>query len=121
MKKFDLIVVGGGISGVAAAVSAAREGLSVLLLEKFGSLGGAMSNSLVFPFMSYRVRGEGGRLTSEGIFTEMRERKEKYNDANWETYKMVFDDMVSEAGVDVLFHVTAFEAVTEDRKIFVFI
>ena len=117
MKKFDLIVVGGGISGVAAAVSAAREGLSVLLLEKFGSLGGAMSNSLVFPFMSYRVRGAGGRLTSEGIFTEMRERKEKYNDANWETYKMVFDDMVSESGVEVLFHVTAFEAVTEDRRI----
>ena len=90
---------------------------SVLLLEKFGSLGGAMSNSLVFPFMSYRVRGVGGRLTSEGIFTEMRERKEKYNDANWETYKMVFDDMVSEAGVEVLFHVTAFEAVTECRRI----
>lgn len=117
MKKFDLIVVGGGISGVAAAVSAAREGLSVLLLEKFGSLGGAMSNSLVFPFMSYRVRGAKGRLTSEGIFTEMRERKEKYNDANWETYKLVFDDMVTEAGVTVLFHVTAFEAVTEGREI----
>ena len=117
MKTYDLIVVGGGISGVAAAVSAAREGLSVLLLEKFGSLGGAMSNSLVFPFMSYRVRGANGRLTSEGIFTEMRERKEKYNDANWETYKLVFDDMVSESGVDVLFHVTAFESVIEDRRI----
>ena len=117
MKTYDLIVVGGGISGVAAAVSAAREGLSVLLLEKFGSLGGAMSNSLVFPFMSYRVRGTNGRLTSEGIFTEMRERKEKYNDANWETYKLVFDDMVSESGVDVLFHVTAFESVIEDRRI----
>ena len=117
MKKYDLIVVGGGISGVAAAVSAAREGLSVLLLEKFGALGGAMSNSLVFPFMSYRVRGAGGRLTSEGIFTEIRERKEKYNDANWETYKLVFDDMVTEAGVEVLFHVAAFEALTEGRKI----
>ena len=117
MKKYDLIVVGGGIAGVASAVSAAREGLSVLLLEKFGSLDGAMSNSLVFPFMSYRVRGEKGRLTSEGIFTEMKERKARYNDANWETYKLVFDDMVTEAGVEVLFHVTAFEAVTEDRQI----
>ena len=44
MKHYQLIVVGGGISGVAAAVSAAREGVSVLLIEKFGSLGGAMSN-----------------------------------------------------------------------------
>ena len=45
MKRYDLIVAGGGISGVAAAVSAAREGISVLLIEKFGCLGGAMSNS----------------------------------------------------------------------------
>lgn len=117
MKKYDLIVVGGGISGVAAAVSAAREGLSVLLLEKFGSLGGAMSNSLVFPFMSFRVRGKDGRLTSEGIFTEMQERKLKYKDQGWETYKLVFDDMATESGVEVLFHVTAFEAVTDGREI----
>ena len=39
MKKYNLVVVGGGIAGVAAAVRAAREGLSVLLVEKFGSLG----------------------------------------------------------------------------------
>ncbi len=117
MKNYDLIVVGGGIAGVAAAVSGAREGLSVLLLEKFGSLGGAMSNSLVFPFMRHRVRGEGGRLSSAGIFTEMKDRKAKYNDASWETYKNVFDDMTCEAGVDVLFHTTAFEAVSEGRNI----
>ncbi len=117
MKRYDLIVIGGGISGVAAAVSGAREGLSVLLLEKFGSLGGAMSNSLVFPFMRHRVRGENGRLSSAGIFTEMKERKAKYNDASWETYKNVFDDMTSEAGVDVLFHTTAFEAVCDGRTV----
>jgi flavin-dependent dehydrogenase len=115
MKKYDLIVVGGGISGVAAAVSAAREGLKVLLLEKFGSLGGAMSNSLVYPFMRHVVRGDSGKVTSAGIFTEMKERREKYNDLSWETFKFVFDDMVSEAGVDVLFHTTAFEVKTEGR------
>ena len=117
MKKYDLIVIGGGISGVAAAVSGAREGLSVLLLEKFGALGGAMSNSLVFPFMRHRVRGENGRLSSAGIFTEMKERKAKYGDASWETYKNVFDDMTSEAGVDVLFHTTAFESVCDGRTV----
>ncbi len=117
MKKYDLIVVGGGVSGVAAAVSAAREGLSVLLLEKFGSLGGAMSNSLVFPFMRHVVRGDSGKVTSAGIFAEMKARREKYKDLSWETYKFVFDDMVSEAGVEVLFHVTAFEARTEGREI----
>ena len=117
MKKYDLIVIGGGISGVAASVSAAREGMSVLLLEKFGSLGGAMSNSLVYPFMRHVVRGDSGKVTSAGIFTEMKERREKFNDLSWETFKFVFDDMVTEAGVDVLFHTTAFEVKTEGREI----
>jgi len=45
--KYNLVVVGGGLTGVAAAVSAAREGLTVLLVEKSGCLGGAISNSLV--------------------------------------------------------------------------
>lgn len=33
-KNYDIIVVGGGVAGIAAAVSAAREGMSVLLMEK---------------------------------------------------------------------------------------
>ena len=38
--EYDLIVVGGGISGCAAAISAARCGLDVLLIERYGFLGG---------------------------------------------------------------------------------
>ena len=36
MKKYNLIVAGGGMAGVSAAIAAAREGLSVLLIEKEG-------------------------------------------------------------------------------------
>lgn len=116
MSKYNLIVVGGGISGVAAAVSAAREGIKVLLVEKTGSLGGAMSISLVYPFTWYATNN-GTKLINGGIFTEIRERKEKYNDTGWDAYKCVFDDMVTEAGVDVLFHSTVFKANTEGRRI----
>ena len=81
MKKYDLIVVGGGLTGVAAAVSAAREGLQVLLLEKAGALGGAMRNCFVYPFMKYWTNhpetGEKKYL-SGGIFAEMRDRQSKY-------------------------------------------
>ena len=56
--KYDLVVAGGGLSGVAAAVSAAREGMRVLLVEKAGCLGGAIANNLVYPFMPYWLRGE---------------------------------------------------------------
>lgn len=116
MAKYDLIVVGGGISGVAASVSAARNNMKVLLIEKSGSLGGAMSNSLVYPFMKFYMNGRT-KLLSDGIFTEMRKKHEKFNDSSWETYKFVFDEMTQEAGVDVLFHSTAFDAVCDERQI----
>ena len=52
MKQYDLIVVGGGLSGVASAISASHQGIKVLLVEKSNSLGGAPTNSLVNPFMN---------------------------------------------------------------------
>ncbi len=117
MKKYDLIVVGGGISGVAAAVSAARQGMSVLIIEKSGNFGGAMSNSLVFPFMTFTSKDEEKRLLSDGIFTEMRERFYKFKESSWEFFKFVFDDMITESGVDVLFHSTVFSAKTSTRNV----
>ena len=36
MKNYDVIIAGGGISGAAAAISAAREGVRVLLVEQYG-------------------------------------------------------------------------------------
>ena len=118
MKAYDLIVVGGGISGVAAAVGAAREGMSVLLIEKTGVLGGAMSNSLVFPFMRHTIEVDGEtKALSGGIFAQMKERHTAYGDTSWETYKLVFDDMLKEAGVEILFHSCVFEVACEGRSL----
>lgn len=116
MNKYDLIVVGGGIAGVAASVAASREGKKVLLIEKTGCLGGAMSVSLVYPFMGYTLPGTT-KLLSDGLFTEMRNRFEKYGETSWEVYKFVFDDMLRESGVNVLFHACVFNAGTENRCI----
>lgn len=116
MKKYNLIIVGGGISAVAAAVSAARQELKVLIIEKFGCLGGALNNSLVYPFMRH-VTWSGKKVLSAGIFSEMKKRHADYGDTSWETFKFVFDDMVTEAGVDVLFHSTVFKAETNGRSI----
>ena len=46
-KKYDVIVVGGGIAGIAASVSAARDGAKVLLLEKQVNLGGLATSGLI--------------------------------------------------------------------------
>ena len=50
LKKYDLVVVGGGFAGVAAAVSAERQGIRVLILEKMNCFGGAASNNLVLNY-----------------------------------------------------------------------
>ena len=72
MQTYDLVVVGGGLTGVAAAVAAARQGLDVLLCEQSGFLGGALGNCLINPFMNNGtnlvVDGEKKRVElSQGI------------------------------------------------------
>lgn len=43
----DVVVIGGGPAGIGAAVRAARSGAKTFLIEKFGSLGGIMTNGFV--------------------------------------------------------------------------
>ncbi|MBQ8164028.1 MAG: FAD-dependent oxidoreductase [Clostridia bacterium] len=123
MKKYDLIVIGGGLSGVAAAVCASRQGASVLLVERNGSLGGAMSNCSVYPFMWYSVKTESGenRELSDGIFKEMCNRHKALTDGTNgyqpEFFKFVLDDMVCESGVDVLFHTQLIDVMKDKRTL----
>ena len=46
-RTADVIVVGGGPAGLAAAIAAARSGASTLLIEQFGYLGGTATASLM--------------------------------------------------------------------------
>ena len=127
--RYNLVVVGGGLTGVAAAVSAAREGLTVLLVEKSGCLGGAISNCLVYPFMPYWTKpywGEAAKnkkYLSQGIFKEMKERHDKYvtdckdHEFNSEYFKIVLDDMTVESGVTVLFHSVLADVKKQGEKI----
>ncbi len=110
MKKYDLLVTGGGFAGVCAAIAAAREGLSVLLCDAGGALGGAAAGNLVNPFMPYSTTAEGERLElTRGIFrtivNNLREAGAIRGDVFHEEYlKLILDRMTREAGVDVLFH-----------------
>ncbi len=124
MKKYNLIVAGGGLAGVAAAISAARDGLDVLLVEKSGCLGGAISNNLVFPFMYYWTDDNNERkYLCKGIFAEMVKRVKKYDSSCCDTifkpeyFKLVLDDMITQDNVDVLFHTTIFNVRTQGKRI----
>lgn len=82
-KNYDVIVLGGGFTGCAAAIAAARQGVKVLLIEASGYLGGAASNCLIYPFMRYSttvVDKDGNKSThilSRGIFTELSDELRK--------------------------------------------
>jgi len=71
-NQFDLIVVGGEPEGIAAAVSASRNGLTVLLIEDDHALGGLMTlGKLNFIDMNH---GRDGTLLTQGIFKEFYDR-----------------------------------------------
>ena len=76
MTHYDVIVCGAGVAGVAAAVSAARAGSSVLLLEKSINLGGLATSGLINMF----VPGCNGRGTKiiKGMNQELFDLSIKY-------------------------------------------
>ena len=124
MKKYELVVVGGGFAGVAAAIAAARAGVEVLLVDKGNCLGGAAVNCLVSPFMPYCTEIDGKRVElSAGIFSEiirrMGERHAMVGDRYFleEELKFVLNDMVLEAGVKLLFHAYIFKAEKQDGRV----
>ena len=122
MKKYGLIVIGGGLSGVAAAVSAAREGVDTLLIEKNANLGGASSNCLINPFMKYSLKKKtpaGDSYYEQlncGLFKEITDRlrnmgalneKDMFGVAfNIEYMKKILEDLCEENSVDLLYNTT---------------
>ena len=127
MRKYDLIVAGGGFAGLAAAISAARSGLKVLLFDKSNCLGGAMSNCLVQPFMLYKTTIDNKPFSlCRGIFEEIiTELQSKNKIKNWgndtlfddEYLKILLNRMIVNAGVEVLYHTFLIDVNKEKNRI----
>lgn len=121
MEKFELIVVGGGVSGTSAAVAAARHGIKTLLIEQNGYLGGTLTGCGVGPMMTFFA---GEKQIIQGIMQEIVIRMQAKGFScghtkdttgyisyltpfSAEGLKLVLDEMVQEAGCTVLFHTFA--------------
>lgn len=76
VKDYDIIVAGGGVAGVAAAVSAKRMGKSVLLIEKTIGLGGLATSGLINLFVPL-CNGRGVQII-KGMAEEMLKLAVKY-------------------------------------------
>ncbi len=116
--SWDVIVVGGGPAGCAAATAASREGVRTLLLEATGIPGGMGTSGLVPWFCGY---DDGEKIIAGGLAEDVRcslrenmphlknemENYKLYAPAiDPELLKGIYDNMLEEAGAKVLFHST---------------
>ena len=76
VEETQILVVGGGPAGLAAAIAAARNGVKTMLVERTGTLGGMATIGLVGPFMTCYSSDEKTQLI-RGIFDELIRRMEK--------------------------------------------
>lgn len=117
----DVVVVGGGPSGVAAAVTAAKNGSRVLLLEQSGTLGGASVLSMVAELMNFDdgekfISNGFGRVVYDKLGLKTTQKREWYN-IRYEELKRVYDDLVIDAGVEVFFYTRVVDALAENGTI----
>ena len=138
VAEADVLVVGGGPAGIAAAVSAGRNGARTVLVERFGFLGGNATAGLVGPFMtSYSL--DGKQQLIRGVFEELVERAEALGGAihpskvevgefsgfisyghhkvtpfDPEAVKLVAAEMCLEAGVELRLHTFMVDTLVEE-------
>jgi len=115
----DVVVIGGGIAGVSAAVSAAVSGASVLLVERFGTLGGMLTSGGVAHFC--------GQVEEQGeVFDQILSNLKKYNALgegnrktvfNYEILELVLQEMLLERGVKFLLHTRLVDVMLHENTI----
>jgi ribulose 1,5-bisphosphate synthetase/thiazole synthase len=112
VHETDVLVVGSGPGGLAAALAAARTGVSVTLLERFGCFGGNLTVVGVEGFAWYR---HSQTVEANGIGREFEERAKTMGAAvpesqslsyeiDSEGFKLVADALVQEAGIHPMLH-----------------
>ncbi|MGY5795011.1 FAD-dependent oxidoreductase len=118
--NYDVVVVGAGSAGIAAAASASRAGSKTLLIERYGFAGGAATTSSVLAYCGLYANSEEARPVVAGIATEILDELRKLSvpanpvrlktTGNWivplnpEALKIALDRSVMNAGVAVFFH-----------------
>ncbi len=116
--EYDVIVAGAGPAGVSAAVTAARNGVSVLLIEAAGAPGGISTCGLMSHFT-----GSVNSLLYKEILTRMAEKNEGERRGKItvtidpEKLKNVYWEMLTETGADVRLYTFVSDVIKEDNSV----
>ena len=123
LGEYEVVVLGGGPAGIAAAVAAARAGRTTLLVERYGFLGGMGTAADVTNFCGLHANVHGEiRQVVHGVAADLLARIDRLGGLNaphtvfgktsaqaYDTaaYKIAADDLLLSAGVQLLFHALA--------------
>ena len=129
--EYEVVVLGGGPAGIAAAVAAARAGRRTLLIERYGFLGGMGTAAGVTNFCGLHANVHGGmHRVVQGIASELLARIARLGGLNaphlilgkifaqaYDTaaYKIAADDLLGAHKVDILFHALGAGVVMHDE------
>jgi hypothetical protein len=129
--EYDVVVLGGGPAGIAAAASAASHGRKTLLIERYGFLGGMGTAAGVTNFCGLHANVHGDiRQVVHGVADELLARIDRLGGLNtphvvfgkiaaqaYDTaaYKCAADDLLLGAGVEILFHALGAGVVMEPQ------
>lgn len=125
IAETDVLVVGSGPGGLAAAIGSARTGVETMLIERYGCFGGNLSVVGVEGIAWYRKENT---TDVEGIGIEFEQRAKELGATspepqsnseaiNNELFKYLADVLVQEAGITPLLHTTAIDAIVEEGSI----
>jgi hypothetical protein len=131
MREYDVLVVGGGNAGCAAALAAARAGASVMLVERYGFLGGTATASMVGPWMTFHSGDErivGGiaqeiverlvaRGGSPGHIHDASDYVATITPFDPEIHKALLFELMGESGVNLLLHAWFLDAIVAGGRV----
>lgn len=127
-QQYDVVVLGGGAAGVAAAIGAVQAGASCLLVERNGSLGGQATNANISSYCGFYTRGKEPRQIVKGVGQMVLDELKKLDGCQFrlssvqnaiitfdeEKLKFAMDRLVQSCeGLRVLLHCRCVGAVTD--------